>query len=207
MGKIFHLLHIQRHDHTSVLSLLFRIGEIGWNLCHVLHLAQTAPEERFGFCKLLTFLCLLLLCHKLRVGAHLRLNCFAIQQVAYLMDKHVVRCTIANQVVNVAQQVHGIVRPDNLEAEEHIACEVERTDKLMLVTLQFAFRQCAFGYIKAFALGFFQCLGIQRLLRFGFAGYEVHKQCRVVQHGFLYRIAQCFRWRLFRQLNAERNVI
>ena len=77
----------------------------------------------------------------------------------------------------------------------------------MLVTLQFAFRQCAFGYVKAFALGIFQCLGIQRLLRFGFAGYEVHKQCRVVHHGFLYRVAQCLCRRLFRQLNAERDII
>ena len=207
MGKIFHLLHIQRHDHAPVLALLFRISEIGWYLCHVLHLAQTAPEERFGFCKLFAFLCLLLFCHKLRVGAHLRLDSFALQQVANLMDKHVVRCSVTYQVVNVTQQVHGVIRPDNLEAEEHIACEVERTDKLMLVTLQFAFCQCAFGYVKAFAPGIFQCLGIQRLLRFGFAGYEVHKQCRVVHHGFLYRSTQCLCRRLFRQLNAQRNVI
>ena len=112
-----------------------------------------------------------------------------------------------NKMVYIHQQVDILLGLDYLEAIKRRFLQIERTDKLMLVTLQFAFRHHAFGYIKAFAPGFFQCLGIQRLLRFGFAGYEVHKQCRVVHHGFLYRSTQCLCRRLFRQLNAQRNII
>ena len=78
------------------------IGEVGSKLRYLLHLAKTLFEECLRLGKGLAVLGSLLLGDKLRIGAYLRLDGFAVQQVAYLMYEEVVGIAVAHQVVYVA---------------------------------------------------------------------------------------------------------
>ena len=121
MGCVFlRRSHVERYAHASVLALRQGVRQVGLDLSNALYTGETLGEESLSGFEVLAFLSSFLLHHELRVRAHLGFNFLTFEQVTYLMDEEIVGRTVANEVVNIAQQIEVLLRAHNDEAEEQV---------------------------------------------------------------------------------------
>ena len=180
------------------------VGEVGLDLGDALDAGETLGEEILSGFEGLAIFSGFLLRHELRIRAHLGFDLFAFQQVTYLMDKEVVRCTVAHEMVDVAQQIQVLLRAHDDETEKQVFLQVERMYELMFEGIHLCLFECFLGYVDSC---FVHHLLVDGLDDIGFLGRKMDEEFRVVKHRLAYGLTQCVGLYVQRHLSTDRHVI
>ena len=180
------------------------IGEVGLDLSDTLYAGQTLREEILSGFEGLAIFSGFLLRHELRIRAHLGFYLFAFQQVADLMDEEVVRGAVANEMVDIAQQIQVLLRAHDDEPEEQVFLQIERLYKLMFESVHLRLFERFLGYVDSC---FVHHLLVNRLDDIGFLGRKMYKQFGVVHHRLAHGLPQCVGLYLQRHLRTDGHVI
>ena len=204
-GTSFGSLHVKGHAYAAVLAGRPWIGEVCRQFSYAFDAAQSFGKEHLRCRKLFGVLGLFLPGNKLRVGAYLRLDSLALEQITNLLDEQVIRRSVANQVVYIAQQIDGFLGAHDSKTAQEILGQIERLHKGVLVSLQFLFSLQQFtdsepGYLL-------HLLAVNALHDAILGGDEMYEQSGVIRHGRPNGLPQGFRRGSQRQTDTQRNVI
>ena len=180
------------------------VGEVRLDLGDGLDAGETLGEEGLSSLEGLTIFSSFLLRHELKIGAHLGFDLLALQQVAYLVDEEVVRGAVANEVVDVAQEIEVLLRAHDDETEEEVFLQVERLHELMLEGVHLRLFECFLGYVDG---SFVHLLGVDGLDDLGFLGGKMHEEFGVVEHCLAHGLPQCVGLYVQGHLSTDGHVI
>ena len=180
------------------------IGEVGLNLGDTLYAGQTLREEILSGFEGLAIFSGFLLCHKLRIRTHLGFDLLAFQQVADLMDEEVVRRTVANEMVDIAQEIEVLLCAHDEETEEQVFLQIERLYKLMFESVHLRLFEFFFWNVD---MRLVHHLLVDGLDDIGFPGGEMDEELGVVEYRLAYGLPQCVGLYIQGHLNTDGHVI
>ena len=164
-------------------SLVVGVGQVGRNLAGTLTSLQLLGKELLGSLEGLALLSLLLVAYEVEIGVGLFLNGLPFESSAYLTNQQVGRTAVEHQMMNVHQQVDGVVGLHDFKAVERSLLQIERSYELVLVFIQFFLLHHAEGYLHGNA-----ALGG---LHDGVAlGGEVNAELGMLAYHLLYALGQ-----------------
>ena len=180
--------------------MLLGIGQVGRDLGHAFHLAQTLLEEVLCSGEFLTAFSGFLCCHEVGIGVGLRFNLLAVEQVKHLRQKQVEGATVDDEVMDVHHQIYPLLGGDNLRTVERSLPQVEGLDELPLVM--------GYVFLLALALGnLYRLLKVHNLDNFRPCTSKMRLQLRMRLDEGLHSLGQQLDVHIFGETNKDWRVI